>query len=206
MDQGRPDQQKTIIVFAFTVFFIIPAIAIVIMYAHIAIKLESSEIDKSLKEDNKSKKRRIKNNRTVLKMLLSVVITFFICWLPFHIQRLLSVYIMWSENEAISPAVQFLSMIVFYISGFCYYSNSAANPILYNLLSQKYRSAFCRTILGENLGNWIFKGSQKAGQAKRCSSSTDGEQKTLMTRASVRIDSRNQNPQKPPRHLEISNY
>ncbi|CAO4368057.1 unnamed protein product [Caenorhabditis nigoni] len=206
MDQGRPDQQKTIIVFAFTVFFIIPAIAIVIMYAHIAIKLESSEIDKSLKEDNKSKKRRIKNNRTVLKMLLSVVITFFICWLPFHIQRLLSVYIMWSENETISPAVQFLSMIVFYISGFCYYSNSAANPILYNLLSQKYRSAFCRTILGENLGNWIFKGSQKAGQAKRCSSSTDGEQKTLMTRASVRIDSRNQNPQKPPRHLEISNY
>ncbi|KAF1767837.1 hypothetical protein GCK72_007796 [Caenorhabditis remanei] len=205
MNQGRPDQQKTLIVFAFTVFFIIPAIAIVIMYAHIAIKLDSSEIDKSLKEDNLVRKRRNRSNRTVLKMLLSVVITFFICWLPFHIQRLLSVYTVWSETETVSPPVQFLSMIVFYISGFCYYSNSAANPILYNILSQKYRSAFCRTILGDRIGNWVFKGNQKPGKAKRCSSSTDAEQKTLMTRVvSVRVDHHKNHSRQPHRTLEVT--
>lgn len=67
MNQSRPDQQKMIIIFAFTVFFVIPAIAIVIMYAHIAVQLESSEID--LKGDKMVKKRRNKSNRTVLKML-----------------------------------------------------------------------------------------------------------------------------------------
>ncbi|CAI2347231.1 unnamed protein product [Caenorhabditis sp. 36 PRJEB53466] len=163
MNQARPDQQKNIIIFAFTAFFIVPAIAIVIMYAHIAIKLNSSENTKELKEDPLIKQRRSKSNRTVLKMLLSVVITFFLCWLPFHIQRLLSVYIM-SEPSAISPPVQFLSMIVFYISGFCYYSNSAANPILYNILSEKYRSAFCHTILGDQVARMIFKG--KPGKTK----------------------------------------
>ncbi|CCD67735.1 Neuromedin U receptor homolog nmur-2 [Caenorhabditis elegans] len=197
MNQSRPDQQKMIIIFAFTVFFVIPAIAIVIMYAHIAVQLESSEID--LKGDKMVKKRRNKSNRTVLKMLLSVVITFFICWLPFHIQRLLSVYTTWSETTTISPPVQFLSMIVFYISGFCYYSNSAANPILYNILSQKYRSAFCRTILGDHIANFVFKGHQRPGQSKRCSSSTEAEQRTLMTRGSVRVD-------KPHRKLEVHNY
>ncbi|KAK6737740.1 hypothetical protein RB195_020068 [Necator americanus] len=33
----------------------------------------------------------------------------------------------------------------------CYYSNSAINPILYNLFSQKYRKAFSSTILGNKI-------------------------------------------------------
>lgn len=40
--------------------------------------------------------------------------------------------------------------------GYCYYSNSACNPILYNILSEKYRIAFCRTIFGERIAMKIF--------------------------------------------------
>jgi len=78
---------------------------------------------------------------------------FFLCWLPFHIQRLLSIYLNEAgnvNNEEISQepssAVFSLFSVVFYISGYCYYSNSACNPILYNILSAKYRRAFCRTV------------------------------------------------------------
>ena len=51
--------------------------------------------------------------------------------------------------------------LTFYISGYCYYSSSACNPILYNILSGKYRIAFCRTILGEKMAKKVlsFRGS-----------------------------------------------
>uniref|UniRef100_A0A1I7TG16 G_PROTEIN_RECEP_F1_2 domain-containing protein n=1 Tax=Caenorhabditis tropicalis TaxID=1561998 RepID=A0A1I7TG16_9PELO len=94
---------------------------------------------------------------------------------------------MWSETNTISPPVQFLSMIVFYISGFCYYSNSAANPILYNILSQKYRRAFSQTILGDRFNGSILKWNQTTTRAQRCFSSAETENKTLMT-ASMRLN------------------
>lgn len=80
---------------------------------------------------------------------------FFLCWLPFHVQRLLSIYLNemasappddGSSPSEYSSALFTLFSIVFYISGYCYYSNSACNPILYNTLSAKYRMAFCRTV------------------------------------------------------------
>ncbi|VDO81848.1 unnamed protein product [Heligmosomoides polygyrus] len=80
----------------------------------------------------------------------SVVVSFFICWLPFHIQRLLSLFITYHDGN-VSPAVETLFSLVYYISGCCYYSNSAINPILYNLFSEKYRKAFCLTILGARI-------------------------------------------------------
>lgn len=87
---------------------------------------------------------------------VSVVVMFFLCWLPFHVQRLLSIYLNEmatapEDGGEYSSAVFTLFSVVFYISGYCYYSNSACNPILYNTLSAKYRMAFCRTILGERL-------------------------------------------------------
>ncbi|KIH62834.1 7 transmembrane receptor [Ancylostoma duodenale] len=39
--------------------------------------------------------------------------------------------------------------------GCCYYSNSATNPILYNVFSEKYRKAFMRTILGQGIAKKI---------------------------------------------------
>lgn len=55
---------------------------------------------------------------------------FFLCWLPYHVQRLLSVIL--NESKLSSrEAINTLFNIVFYISGYCYYSNSACNPILY---------------------------------------------------------------------------
>lgn len=47
---------------------------------------------------------------------VSVVVSFFLCWLPFHIQRLLSISLMDSGDD-INPALQTLFTSVFYISG-----------------------------------------------------------------------------------------
>ncbi|KAL6736860.1 hypothetical protein Aduo_007163 [Ancylostoma duodenale] len=150
MDLGQQQLQKHLIYFAFLAFFLVPALLITIMYSQIATRIASTD---TLLCVNK-KEARTKSTQNMIKMLVSVVVSFFICWLPFHIQRLLSLFISYHEGN-VSPAVETLSTLVFYISGCCYYSNSATNPILYNVFSEKYRKAFTRTILGQGIAKKI---------------------------------------------------
>ena len=76
-------------------------------------------------------------------MVASVCITFFVCLCPF---RLLTLWIIYSDPEEL----QRLGIDAFFnLLFFCrvlIYLNSASNPILYNLISSKFRKAFCRTI------------------------------------------------------------
>ncbi|KIH62835.1 7 transmembrane receptor [Ancylostoma duodenale] len=150
MDMREQHLQKYLVCFLFLAFFLVPAFLITMMYSHIAMRIASTD---TLLHVNK-KKTRTKNTNNMIKMLVSVVVSFFICWLPFHIQRLLSLFITYHEGN-LSPAVETLSTLVFYISGCCYYSNSATNPILYNVFSKKYRKAFTRTILGLGIAKKI---------------------------------------------------
>ena len=68
----------------------------------------------------------------------SVVLAFFICWAPFHTQRLL--YVTWKDWQFPSDDVfHLINEKLFYISGCFYYLSSTVNPILYNVMSAKYR-------------------------------------------------------------------
>lgn len=74
---------------------------------------------------------------------VAVVVAFFICWAPFHSQRLLAVY---AENNKkdkhklaiVTPVYTALT----YISGIFYYLSTTINPLLYNIMSNKFREAF----------------------------------------------------------------
>ena len=72
----------------------------------------------------------------------AVVIAFFLCWAPFHAQRLGYVY--FKESNIFRTFNEYLM----YISGICYYISSTINPILYNVMSAKYRQAFRKTLCG----------------------------------------------------------
>ena len=74
---------------------------------------------------------------------VAVVVAFFICWAPFHTQRLMYIY---HKPQYWTPAVKSLHNILFYISGVLYYVSSVINPILYNIMSLKFRQAFRNTI------------------------------------------------------------
>ena len=83
----------------------------------------------------------------VLKLNLffaaAVVLAFFICWAPFHAQRLL--YVMYYDYEwkfASDEVYGIINEKLFYITGCFYYFSSTVNPILYNVLSVKYRWVF----------------------------------------------------------------
>ncbi|XP_059080613.1 neuromedin-U receptor 1-like isoform X3 [Tigriopus californicus] len=83
------------------------------------------------------------SRRTVLRMLSAVVFAFFLCWAPFHAQRLSYVY--FKESMIFRTINEYL----YYVSGFLYYLSATVNPILYNLMSLKYRHAFRQTLCGK---------------------------------------------------------
>ncbi|KAL1459937.1 hypothetical protein WDU94_011882 [Cyamophila willieti] len=71
---------------------------------------------------------------------VAVVSTFFLCWAPFHTQRLIFLY---------GQQVEYFQSInewLFLYSGVFYYVSSTVNPILYNVMSVKYRQAFKQTL------------------------------------------------------------
>jgi len=65
---------------------------------------------------------------------------FFVCWAPFHAQRLLYIY---AQESDYYPD---LNEWLYILSGCLYYFSTTVNPILYNLMSIKYRQAFKQTI------------------------------------------------------------
>ena len=71
---------------------------------------------------------------------VSVVVLFFVSWAPFHLQRLSYVYL---QNYEMFRTI---NQILFYFSGCFYYLSSTLNPLLYNVMSIKYRQAFRATI------------------------------------------------------------
>ncbi|CAN7994449.1 unnamed protein product, partial [Ixodes pacificus] len=70
---------------------------------------------------------------------VAVVIAFFVCWAPFHTQRLLVVYVNPSQW---TRGLRTLNEVLYYTAGCLYYFSATINPILYSLMSVKYREAF----------------------------------------------------------------
>ncbi|KAL2299324.1 hypothetical protein Nmel_013976 [Mimus melanotis] len=74
-------------------------------------------------------------------MPVVLVIVFAICWAPFHIDRLFFSFVVeWTE-----PLANTFNLI-HVVSGVFFYLSSATNPIIYNLLSQRFRMAFLSVI------------------------------------------------------------
>merc|ERR1719239_70092 len=111
-------------------------IILTVMYTLIAVELRRTDQMSANQQSTNSKK-------AVIKMLIAVVVAFFVCWSPFHTQRLMATFI---PLSAYNDTLMSINTILFYSSGVLFYINSTINPILYNALSRKYRTAFRRTV------------------------------------------------------------
>ncbi|EZA50650.1 hypothetical protein DMN91_003685 [Ooceraea biroi] len=131
-------------------FFVIPMFLITFLYVLIGLKLRRSNMMNPGRTESMRNCRRHpgRSSRRVLKMLMAVVIAFFICWLPFHIQRLIAIYGTNKEDHITSngPWMEFIYLLMTYVSGIFYYASTTINPILYNIMSNKFRMAFMDTL------------------------------------------------------------
>ncbi|KAM9316532.1 growth hormone secretagogue receptor type 1 [Gastrophryne carolinensis] len=126
----------TIMVWTSSVFFFLPVFCLTVLYSLIGRKLWRRK--KGTIGPNVS--HRDKNNKQTVKMLAVVVFAFILCWLPFHVAR----YLFSKTFEAGSLELALISQYCNLVSFVLFYLSAAINPILYNIMSRKYRVAAFR--------------------------------------------------------------
>ncbi|CAM5159659.1 unnamed protein product [Natator depressus] len=119
-------------------FYVLPMAVISVLYYLMGLKLRG---EKSLAVDEMAVNIQRPCRKSVTKMLLVLVMVFAICWAPFHIDRLFFSFVVdWTE-----PLANVFNLI-HVVSGVFFYLSSAVNPIIYNLLSRRFRTAFLNVI------------------------------------------------------------
>ncbi|XP_075982262.1 neuropeptides capa receptor-like isoform X2 [Anticarsia gemmatalis] len=129
-------------------FFILPGVIILGLYVRMGLRIRSTHAHKpgspgTLNGVNGSvhgEARQAQSKKTIIRMLAAVVVAFFVCWAPFHFQRLFFIY------GTSSPHYHTINEYLFYVAGAFYYISATVNPILYNVMSHRYRIAFTETL------------------------------------------------------------
>lgn len=115
-------------------FYIFPFFLLVCCYSLIARRL-MAEPETDCSESSSNARAR----KQVVAMLAMVVITFFLCLLPF---RILVLWIILSSGNHLLKLGFYNYHLILYFCRIMIYLNSAVNPLLYNLMSSKFRIAF----------------------------------------------------------------
>ncbi|KYO37585.1 neuromedin-U receptor 2 [Alligator mississippiensis] len=119
-------------------FYVLPVAIISVLYYLMGLKLRG---DKSLEAEEMTVNIQRPSRKSVTKMLFVLVMVFAVCWAPFHIDRLFFSFVVdWTE-----PLANVFNLI-HVLSGVFFYLSSAVNPIIYNLLSRRFRLAFLNVI------------------------------------------------------------
>ncbi|CRK99529.1 CLUMA_CG012848, isoform A [Clunio marinus] len=118
------------------VFFAFPMLIMVILYGRMGLKIRSRTrhtVALGVQQGSiHGESKQSQSRKAIIRMLAAVVITFFVCWAPFHAQRLLYLY---GKNIESFKAL-----------------NHTINPILYNVMSHRYRIAFRETLCSRKRG------------------------------------------------------
>ncbi|OQV19402.1 putative Neuropeptides capa receptor [Hypsibius exemplaris] len=151
---GRVDEMSWLLIISSSIFFILPLTVLSVLYICIAVTLNRSAHRFDLEQmrmgssTSESCRAQSQSRRSIVRMLFFVCLAFFVCWCPFHAQRLY-----WATNghrlTGNDEQTQLFHIINGYLytwAGYWYYSNSVINVGIYNLMSHRFRDAFWETI------------------------------------------------------------
>ncbi|XP_076243026.1 RYamide receptor [Calliopsis andreniformis] len=117
--------------------YVIPIMVLVFTYTSIAIMVWGKRPPGEA--ENVRDQRIARSKRKMVKMMMTVVIVFTICWLPLNILNLIihnnDALRMWSALPFVWAALHWLAM-----------SHSCYNPVIYCWMNAKYRSSFLTAI------------------------------------------------------------
>ncbi|XP_043253428.1 neuropeptides capa receptor-like [Colletes gigas] len=121
-------------------FFLLPMAFMVVIYVQIGLRIRSSSLEQTVEGSVHGETKQAQSRTAIIRVLSAVVVAFFICWAPFHTQRLLYTY-----REQI-PSFSSINDWLYPLGGCLYYISTVINLILYNAMSTKYRNAFKETL------------------------------------------------------------
>ncbi len=130
--------QQAYILFLLVLFFAIPLLVLFVVYGLICRKLIVQSHDPKI-SDNPRSQSTLKSRRQVIIMLVIVATLFFVCLLPF---KVVSVWLIYAPTEDIERLgiEGYYNLISF--ARIMHYINSSVNPIIYNLVSTRFRNYF----------------------------------------------------------------
>ena len=129
----------------FTVFgFIFPLVMISILYVLILRSICATKHPSVYTNTpNEARVKRRRGRRHAATMILVVIATFAVCWLPAQIFMLIHAFDVW-KTESFVGTDMYINLL---LAAKCLaYSNSCLNPILYTFLSSNFRNSFRETL------------------------------------------------------------
>ncbi|XP_034659928.1 motilin receptor [Drosophila subobscura] len=151
LTQAITDWTIAFFLMTITVFFVMPFLTLVVLYGIIAKNLVSNR-STMLRARPTKPELSLRARKQVVLMLGAVVLSFFVCLLPF---RVLTLWIILSTDQALHELGLARYYSLLYFCRVMLYLNSAMNPILYNLMSTKFRRGFAR--LCHDAGRFLLK-------------------------------------------------
>lgn len=136
---------KIYTVLLFVVVYCIPFVAMTIAYCVICNKLWTRKV---IGELNQSGKKILESRKKVVKMLVTVLVVFVLCWLPVQV---VSLWAFFDDKMPVIPrSLDFLCYFVMH-------AHPALNPCIYVVFSQNFRDGFkmairCYWCRGERAG------------------------------------------------------
>ncbi|XP_078510009.1 chemerin-like receptor 1 [Lissotriton helveticus] len=124
--QGQQTHQRVILA-RFLLGFLFPFSIIVICYTIIALRIH---------------RNRMKASSKPFKIIMAVIMCFFLCWLPYHIFSFLELYA--NFNTGVDNRVRIIGVPI--VSSLSYF-NSCINPILYVFMGHDFKEKLCMSIL-----------------------------------------------------------
>ncbi|XP_020499515.2 tachykinin receptor 3a [Labrus bergylta] len=110
--------------------YVLPLVVMGITYTIVGVTLWGGEIPGD-SSDNYHGQLRAK--RKVVKMMIIVVVTFALCWLPYHVYFIVTGLSKWKYIQQVYLSVLWLAM-----------SSTMYNPIIYCCLNSRFRAGFKR--------------------------------------------------------------
>lgn len=140
LSQGDQTLPFLYFVLSISIFFFLPLAILLMLYILIAKTLmEHPNIMAPSK--NNTIPPQIKYRKQVILMLGTVVLAFFICLFPF---RVFTLWILIAPSQSLVELGMEAYYNILYFCRIMIYINSAINPILYNIMSSKFRGGFLR--------------------------------------------------------------
>uniref|UniRef100_UPI00398F3AB4 motilin receptor-like n=1 Tax=Pristiophorus japonicus TaxID=55135 RepID=UPI00398F3AB4 len=136
-----------IMIWVSTIYFFFPMFCLTFLYGFIGRKLWRSKGE--IKGPNAA--NREKYHKQTVKILAVVVLAFAICWLPFHVGRYL-----FNTSKSGGVDMYIFSQYFNVVCMLLFYLSASINPILYNLMSKKYRTAASKLLFTRQARPWSF--------------------------------------------------
>ena len=126
---GESSSYENYLVSLSVIFIFIPLVLITMLYITIYIKLKSQKIPGE--QSANAGQQRQQRERNVLKMAIAIVLGFAVCWLPFSISLLPSLFV----SDIWSCGFRYYSDVALFMTR----TNSAINPCIIFIFSRNYR-------------------------------------------------------------------